>query len=121
MDIENKDIEKPIENADGASSDDTEDVSASGPENARDEGYENLYAVRKKKIYTIAKFAVLLILVIGIPLYIFLFHRDVFTAFKSVDTIQAYFEAHKSASVFIYLGGQWPQSPFQIRYSGSGG
>ncbi|MBQ2678432.1 MAG: TVP38/TMEM64 family protein [Firmicutes bacterium] len=106
MEIDNKDLETSIEEADNASSSDTEKASASDPENAPAESSENMSAVRTKKIYTIAKFAVLLILVIGIPLYIFLFHRDVFTVFKSVDTIQAFFEAHKSASVFIYLGGQ---------------
>ncbi len=63
-------------------------------------------AQRRKKIYTIVKFAILLILVVGIPLYIFLFHREVFTVFRSVETIQNFFEAHKSESVLIYLGGQ---------------
>ena len=63
-------------------------------------------AQRRKKIYTIVKFARLLILVVGIPLYIFLFHREVFTVFRSVETIQNFFEAHKSESVLIYLGGQ---------------
>ena len=63
-------------------------------------------AQRRKKIYTIVKFAILLILVVGIPLYIFLFHIEVFTVFRSVETIQNFFEAHKSESVLIYLGGQ---------------
>ena len=90
MDSKNKDLDNSIDNNGSPA------VSA----------HDNKAALKKKKIFTIVKFAILLILVIGIPLYIFIFHRDVFTVFRNVDTIQAFFEAHKSASVFIYLGGQ---------------
>lgn len=59
-----------------------------------------------KKIMTLVKFGLLLILIIGIPAYIFFFHRDFIAGFDSLDEVNAFLAQYKAASVLIYLGCQ---------------
>jgi uncharacterized membrane protein YdjX (TVP38/TMEM64 family) len=54
----------------------------------------------------IAKFAVLLFIVIGIPLLIYLKYPDVLDNFKSLDNINALLEKYHTKSMFIYVGLQ---------------
>ena len=56
-----------------------------------------------KKFVAFAKFALLLIILIGIPLYIYFFHKDTLVAMNSFDNIKAYFDGHKSTVMLTYL------------------
>ncbi len=63
-------------------------------------------ARRKKTLFTIVKFAILVAIVVGIPIYVFLFHRDFINNFRTVESVQKLFEHYRSESVMIYFGGQ---------------
>ncbi len=56
-----------------------------------------------KKIITITKFIVMLIILIGIPLYLFLFQKDFLESLKDTEKVIEFFETYKDESVFIYL------------------
>ena len=56
-----------------------------------------------KKIIAILKFALLLVILIGIPLYIYFFHWDTIETFKSFENIKAYFDGHKGTVMTTYL------------------
>ncbi len=60
-------------------------------------------ADRKKKIFAAVKFAVLVIIVIGLPLYIYLFHKDVITGFRSFEEAASFLRQYRSLSVPVYL------------------
>lgn len=59
-----------------------------------------------KLLFVVLKFGVLLGVVIGIPVYIGLFNNELLTMFKSLDSVNAYLEQYKTASVFVYIGLQ---------------
>ncbi|MFV0516785.1 MAG: TVP38/TMEM64 family protein [Aminipila sp.] len=68
---------------------------------------------KKKKIKSIAKFVIsiiklviLLLVVIGIPLYIWMYHGEFISQFKSLGAVNAYLEKYKAASIFVYIGMQ---------------
>lgn len=60
-------------------------------------------AKQKNKVFAIAKFAVLIAIVVGIPLYIYVFHRDVITGFKSLEDAAEFLRQYKQFSVPAYL------------------
>lgn len=60
-------------------------------------------AEKKNRIFAIVKFAVLIAIVVGIPLYIYMFHRDVISSFKSLDDVAAFLRQYKQFSVPVYL------------------
>lgn len=59
-----------------------------------------------KVLFVILKFGLLLGLLIGIPVYITLFNSELISMFKSLDSVNAYLEKYKTASVFVYIGLQ---------------
>ena len=60
-------------------------------------------ALRKKKIIAAVKFAVLLMIVIGVPLYIYVFHKDVVAGFRSAEDAADFLRQYKALSVPVYL------------------
>lgn len=60
-------------------------------------------AKKKNKIFAIIKFALLIVIVVGIPLYIYVFHRDVITGFKSLEDVADFLRQYKQYSVPAYL------------------
>ncbi len=61
---------------------------------------------RIKVVGAIAKFLLLLVILIGIPAYIYFFQRDIISDFSSLDKVEAYLMEYKAQSVFIYIGSQ---------------
>ena len=59
-----------------------------------------------KKTAAIIKLIILLILLIGIPLYLWLFQYDTVQKFSDLGTIKEFFHAYKAESVFAYIGVQ---------------
>lgn len=60
-------------------------------------------AEKKNKIFAAAKFAVLIIIVIGLPLYIYLFHKDLLSEFSTFEEAVEYLRQYKVLSVPVYL------------------
>lgn len=61
---------------------------------------------RIKVVGAIAKLLLLLVILIGIPAYIYFFQRDIISDFSSLDKVEAYLMEYKAQSVFIYIGSQ---------------
>lgn len=61
---------------------------------------------RFKLIVTFFKFLILLIFLIGIPFYVFYYHRELLQTFDSLESISAFLLEYKSASIFAYIGFQ---------------
>ncbi len=59
-----------------------------------------------RKISAGIKLALLLVLLIGIPAYIFFFHHDLIEEFNSIQEIEAFFLQYRHQSMLIYLGLQ---------------
>ena len=66
----------------------------------------NKDAVRKNKIFAAVKFLILIGIVVGIPLYIYLFHRDVLSGFKSIDDAVTFLRNYRSLSVPAYFAAE---------------
>lgn len=61
---------------------------------------------RFKIISSIFKFALLLMILIGIPLYIYFFQHDIIEQFSSLEDVNAFFEEYRTQSIFIYIAVQ---------------
>lgn len=61
---------------------------------------------RIKTFSAIFKLALLLVILIGLPLYIYFFHRDFINNFSSQENIEVFLNEYKAQSVFIYIGSQ---------------
>ena len=59
-----------------------------------------------KKTAAIAKFILLIAIVIGIPLYIYLFHKDLISNFRSFDDVINFLREYRGFSYFIFIGAQ---------------
>lgn len=59
-----------------------------------------------KKFLAFAKFGLLLLILLGLPAYIYFFHKDFLMQFSSVEDVQAFFDHYKSQSALIYVGFQ---------------
>jgi len=83
-------------------------------------GNNNL--TQKRKLFAIAKFAVLAIIVIGTPTYIYFFHHEFIMSFRSIDEVRDFILQHELASIFVYFGLQQfhiiisviPGQPFHV-------
>lgn len=64
---------------------------------------KDLNAIRKNRIIAAVKFMILICIVIGLPLYIYMFHKDLFSGFKSIDDAVTFLRNYKSLSVPVYL------------------
>ncbi len=63
-------------------------------------------AEKKNKLFAALKFAVLLIIVIGVPLYIFVFQRDFLSQFDSFDEVVEFLRQYRQYSVPVYLAAE---------------
>lgn len=61
---------------------------------------------RFKKISAIAKLVLLIVILVGIPLYIFFFHHDLIDRFSDIREIERGLAEYKTESIFIYIGAQ---------------
>ncbi len=64
--------------------------------------------IRKKfKLFSaILKAAVLVVIIVGVPLFIWFFHHDYIDEFSSIESVKALFRQYETQSVFIYLACQ---------------
>lgn len=73
-------------------------------------GVDNIRKARKENhiqlIVSLLKVLILLFIVVGIPLYIWFFHGDLITRWKSVDDIVAFLEHYETESILVYIGLQ---------------
>ena len=70
------------------------------------------YLESHKAIYwtiSIVKLAVFLLIIVGIPLYVWYFHGDALVKAKSLKTVMEMLQQYKGKSVFIYIGLQVAQ------------
>lgn len=67
---------------------------------------ENNNASGTKKFVAVINLLLLVLFIVAIPLYIWFFQREMISKFDSIDEVVAFFNAHKTASVFIYFGLQ---------------
>ena len=52
---------------------------------------------RSKMILTILKFAVLIVIVLGLPTYILFFRRDILDKYNSLEAAAAFFRLHHAS------------------------
>jgi uncharacterized membrane protein YdjX (TVP38/TMEM64 family) len=75
-------------------------------ENKKEYDDEERRNTRLKKAISIFKVVVLLLIVVGIPVYILVFHREIVTDFRSFSKVAQYLREYKGKSVLIYLCAQ---------------
>ena len=73
-----------------------------GAQNLKNEKEQNA----RKLILSTVKIAVLVLLVIGVPLYLYFFKMDWLRGFKDIESIVAFLNQYKSQSILIYIGFQ---------------
>ena len=61
------------------------------------------------KIIAILKLILLLGIIIAIPLYLFIFQKDMLRSFKSLSDVTAFLNAHRSKTALFYIGIQVAQ------------
>ena len=61
------------------------------------------------KLIAVLKLILLFGIMIAIPLYLFIFQKDMMKSFKSLDDVTAFLNAHRSKTVFMYIGIQIAQ------------
>lgn len=57
----------------------------------------------KLKAFSIFKLIVLLLIAVGIPAYILLWHRDILSGFQSYDDVVLYLRGYQGAGVLVFL------------------
>ena len=69
---------------------------------------ERKAALRKKfKVFSaIFKMLLFLVIIVGIPLYLYFFQKDLIQSFSSMENVRALFNQYKAQSVLFYLLGQ---------------
>ena len=74
----------------------------------KDEGSSRKDARRAafKRVTAIAKLLLLLVIIIGIPAYIFFFQKDLIDDFSSVKDVEDFFLQYRHQSILIYMGLQ---------------
>ncbi len=61
---------------------------------------------RSARFLAVLKFAVLVVLLVGVPLYIFLAHPEVIALLKDREALESFLEAHRSHSLLILFAFQ---------------
>ena len=61
---------------------------------------------KSKLIISSLKILLLILIVVGIPLYIYVFHRDIISGFENFEDIVAFLEKYETESIPIYIGLQ---------------
>lgn len=59
-----------------------------------------------KIVSAILKLALFMVILIGIPVYIYFFHRDLINEFSSLENVQNFFAQYKTESIFVYIIAQ---------------
>ena len=69
---------------------------------------ERKAALRKNfKVFSaIFKMLLFLVIIVGIPLYLYFFQKDLIQSFSSMENVRALFNQYKAQSVLFYLLGQ---------------
>ena len=62
-----------------------------------------------KKFVSIIKLFFLLLVVLGVPLYVYFYQYELIENFKSLEAINAFLLEYKTASIFVYIGLQIAQ------------
>lgn len=60
-------------------------------------------AAFKNKVFAVSKIIILIVIVIGIPLYLYVFQRDILSEFNTFDKAVAFLRQYKSFSVPVYF------------------
>ena len=71
-------------------------------------------ATKKKLIISLMKFSILIIIVIGIPLYLIIFKYDFITSFKSFSDVIIYLNKYETTSIIVYISFQIMQIVISI-------
>ncbi len=61
---------------------------------------------RSEKVRAYLKFAVLVILIVGVPAYIYFFQHDLITQFSNIDSVKQIINDNNAASVPLYIAFQ---------------
>ena len=61
---------------------------------------------RARTIAIIVKFALLLVILVGVPLYLWFFHQDLLRQFADYEASRKFFETYRTQSIYILLGLQ---------------
>jgi len=61
---------------------------------------------RKNILIAVIKFSLLIIVIIGVPTYMYFFKYEFISGFKSIDDVEAYLNSYELASAFVYIGLQ---------------
>ena len=61
---------------------------------------------KKNVLVSTLKILLLVVIVVGLPVYIYIFHGEWLSQFKSFDDIIAYLQSYKVESIPIYIGIQ---------------
>ena len=61
---------------------------------------------QKQLILTIFKFALLIIILVGVPLYVYFFQKDFLQEMSSLKTVRAYLSKYQTQSIFVYIAAQ---------------
>lgn len=59
-----------------------------------------------RRIISVIQLAILAFLVLGIPLYVYFYHRELIDNFRNLDAINAFLHQYQTASIFAYIGLQ---------------
>lgn len=60
-------------------------------------------------ISVVLKFSLLVVILVGIPLYLWFFQQDLIHQFSDIDDVKAFFVQYKTESILIYIGLQMIQ------------
>lgn len=55
---------------------------------------------------TILKFCLLIIILVGVPLYVYFFQKDFLQEMSSLKTVKAYLSKYQTQSIFVYIAAQ---------------
>ena len=73
-------------------------------------GVENIKRAEKENksrvIISTVKILLLILIVVGIPIYIWFFHGDWIRSFENIDDVVAFLEKYETQSIFVYIGLQ---------------
>lgn len=61
---------------------------------------------RARTIAIFVKFALLLVILVGVPLYLWFFHQDFLRQFADYEASREFFETYRTQSIYILLGLQ---------------
>ena len=81
-------------------------------------GVENIKKAEKENkrrvILSVVKISMLVLIVVGIPLYLWFFHEDWIKSFENIDDVVAFLEKYETQSIFVYIGLQIVQIVISI-------